>query len=174
MARLLLALALVASIWSFVGGDGAHACIRPVLVSQEQLIRVSASTMNLIFIGEVIVAEEPDRDHRVRTFAVERYLKGDGPRLLTTISKPVCRDSLGVGGTYLYGVIGGHIFLGRPPSAKAEEHVSQMETALLAEYGTLGSFSDDPLPPWATAAGFGATLALAGGLLLGVRRLGIS
>ncbi len=93
-ARLLFALALVASIWPFVGGSGAHACTRWVYLTQEQLIRLDAESSELIFLGTVLMDEEPDRDHLVRAFAVERYLKGEGPRQFTTIQKPVCPDYL--------------------------------------------------------------------------------
>ena len=52
----------------------------------------------------------------------------------------------------------------------AQERITEMETALLAEYGTLGTFTDDPILPWATAASFAAAVTLGVGLLFGVRR----
>ena len=170
-ARFLLAIALVASIWPFVGGGGsAHGCQPITMASHEQLLRLSVELSERIFIATVHTAVE-DRDHRVRSFAVERYLKGEGARQLTTVQRPVCRESLEVGGQYLYGVIGGAIRLDRLPPAEAQERIAEMETALIAAYGTLGSFTDEPLPTWVTATGFGAAILLGAGLLLGVRRL---
>ncbi len=143
-ARLLLALALVASIWPFVGGGDAQACSRWVFLSQEQLIQRYAEASDLIFLGTVLKDEEPDRDHLVRAFAVERYLKGQGPHQLTVVQRPVCPGSMEVGARYLVSWTGGenNINLSRLSPAEAEERIAQMETALLAEYGTLGSFTD--------------------------------
>lgn len=171
--RFLLAIAVVASVWPFVGGGDAHACTRSVFLSQEQLIQRDAEASDLIFLGTVLKDEEPDRDHLVRAFAVERYLKGQGPRQLTIVQRAACPGSMEVGARYLVSWTGGanNINLDRLSSAEAEQHIAQMETAVLAEYGTLGSFTDDPLPPWATAAGFGVAGLLGAGLLLGVRRL---
>ena len=170
-ARLLLALALVASIWPFVGGGNAYAC-QPFRGSDQLAARISAELSLPIFVGTVLISEEPDRDHRVHVFAVERYLLGDGPRQLTIVSRPVCLKFYTVGARYLTAIRTTN--LDRLSPAEADERIAQMEAALLAEYGTLGSFTDDPLPPWATAAGLGAAILLAGCLLLGVRRFASS
>ncbi|MCI0777823.1 MAG: hypothetical protein J4N95_06560, partial [Chloroflexi bacterium] len=76
------------------------------------------------------------------------------------------------GGTYLVGWLGWPpVRLDKLQPAEAQARIAEMEAALLTEYGTLGSFTDDPLPPWATTAGFGAAGLLGAALLVGVRRL---
>ena len=168
-ARFVLAVALVASIWPFVAGSEAHACT-PFRGSYEHVIRLSVEHSEQIFIATVHTAVE-DRDDRVRSFAVERYLKGEGARQLTTVQRPICPARYKEGGTYLVGWLGPPVRLDKLEPAEAQARIAEMEAALLTEYGTLGSFTDDPLPPWATTAGFGAAGLLGAALLVGVRRL---
>ena len=167
-ARLLLALALVVSIWPFVGGRDAHACT-PFRGSPEQAAGLAAELSFPIFIGTVVKSEEPDRDHRVHVFVVERYLLGEGTHQLTIVTRPICPNRYSEGSRYLTGV--GATNLDRLSAVEADQRIALMETAILAENGTLGSFTDEPLPPWTTAAGLGAAFAVGAGLLLGVRRL---
>ena len=167
-ARLLLAIALVVSIWPLLGSGAAHAC-QPFRGSVEQAVGISGELSLPIFVGTVLTSEEPDRDHQVHVFAVERYLLGDGPRQLTIVSKPICRKFYTVGDRYLTAIRTTN--LDRLSPAEADERISDMEAAVLAEYGSLGTFTDDPIPPWATAASFGVAILAGAGLLLGVRRL---
>ena len=169
-ARLLLALALVASIWPFVGGGGdAHACIPVPALDIPAAQQVESSER--IFIGEHLGTSANDENlHFIR---VERYLKGEGGAFLV-VQDDVCAKFLGreLSGRYPIADAGTALRLDGVTRDAADQRIAEIEALVPAQSGEPATLADDPLPPWATAAAVGAALALGAGLLVGVADCG--
>lgn len=193
-ARLFLALALVTSIWPFVGGGAAHACI-----CAKRELSSFVENSDVIVIGKVVSVrttrqtfqyylDNPDliglREVAVYHVVAQQYLSGGGGKHLSVqdINGPCASPIEETGGEYLFYLQlekSGSLmrsqcsgsFEIRDYTPQSSIDVVEREAALQGKDVTVSSFTDDPLPPWATAAGLGAALAVGASLLFGVRRL---
>lgn len=168
-ARVLLATFLATGAWWVLTSGTSGACI-PVQLTDQRMARLAAEAADRIFVGTVLVSQKPDRDHHVRVFSVQEYVKGHGPHHLTFTDDPPCPVSVEEGGAYLIGA-GRPVRLDTALETEARERVTLIERAVLARQSSLGSFSDSPLPDWATAAGMGGAIFVATGILIGIRLL---
>ena len=79
-ARFLLAIALVASIWPFVGGRDAHACSCLEATLEELVVQAE-----LVILGTVVQFDQVEQEPRTLpreydvTLDADEYLKGIGP-----------------------------------------------------------------------------------------------
>lgn len=128
------------------------------------------------------VLEERLLDISVYKFVVDEFLVGDERTLLEVhdVSGQCGYPIRETGGRHLFQLqrdeddvlfmsacSGSHAFSG---TFSPQPIVDQLRSEADRQ-GLGGSFTDEPLSPWATAAGLGVALALGAGLLVGVRRL---
>ncbi len=179
-ARLLLAIALVASIWPFVGNGAAQACSCAITTAAERVAMARS-----VVLGTVVRIDQIDVEPGAFTqlydvrVDVKEYLKGSGPDQVVvqtpSLSSAACSpfDSDSVDQDFLLYISNWQGQLRTSTCAGSgrigDSEQSQEYVAEIRDIAT--SLIDEPLPVWATAASFGAAVLLGGALLLGVRRL---
>lgn len=193
-ARLLLATAiLTGSLWA-LAPTSAYACI---CAPREASEHVAAA--DIIVLGKVTATNSvqvpvtyqgvngPDlqtmRDVPLYRFIVQEYIGGSGSSRLEIVPQAgPCFSAFDEPGEKRL------LFLDRQPDSylvlrdcsgsfrvwnytpESSINVIREEAALQGKFEPT-SFTDDPIPPWATTASFGAAALLGAGLLFGVRRL---